>query len=351
MSLRPILPVIMSGGSGTRLWPLSTDDRPKQFHALSGERPMIIETALRFRGAAAGERLLDPIVIGAERHLDLTDALFRDAGLPQPVQILEPVARNTAATAALAAHAALALHPGALALLVPADHVVSRPDAFISAVLGASSVAGTRIVTFGITPTGPETGFGYIERGAPLADGVFEIASFREKPDAGTAAAYLRRGGFDWNAGVFLFDPHVLLGEFARLAPEIGAGALRALERASREPSAILLDPEAFAAVPARPVDIAIMEKTTLSAVAPCDIGWADLGSWSELWRLSDKDARGNAIAGPVRSVDIDSCLVRAEGVQVSICGVSGLIVVATEGRVLILPRERAQDVKSLIPD
>ncbi len=349
MSVR-IYPVIMSGGSGTRLWPLSTEAVPKQFHALGGAKSMIAETALRLSGARDGLEFMPPVIIAGEKHRDLVATRLAEVGVQPAAVVLEPEGRNTAATAAIAALVVGQMDPEALVLLMPADHVVTDAPAFEAAVRRSAEAAFTRIVTFGITPDRPETGYGYIKQGDRLSDGVFTIESFTEKPEREIAEEYLKHGSYSWNSGVFFFHPDVMLEEFSIAATDIREGARQALERGQTHGGEILLDAYAFAAVRAAPVDKAVMEKTQRAAVTPCNIGWADIGSWAELWRLAPKDEAGNSVAGPALTLDASNNLVRAEGVHVSIAGVSDLIVVATKDAVLILPRDRAQDVKKLIP-
>lgn len=346
-----IIPVIMSGGSGTRLWPLSTEARPKQFHALGAPRTLIEETAARLQGVHEGLEFLAPVVIAGESHRDLVVEALAASGIVPAVTVLEPMGRNTAATAALAALVAAGIDPEALVLLTPADHLVANPAAFLAAIGAGAAVARDRIVTFGIAPDRPETGYGYIRRGEKLAEGVHAIAAFEEKPVVATAERYLREGGFSWNSGVFFFSPSVMLNEFqAAGAADIRDGAEAALARGVRRGADIHLDRALFSAVRAESIDVAVMQKTKRAAVAPCDIGWADVGSWSELWRLSSRDEQGNAMTGSVTLVDGANNLVRAEGVHVSAVGVEDMIIVATKDAVLILPRHRAQEVKSLIP-
>jgi len=345
-----ILPVIMSGGSGTRLWPLSTDARPKQFHALGGARTMIEETALRLSGNHDGFTFLPPVVIANAAHGELVRSLLEASGVAPAAIVLEPQGRNTAAAAAIAALIAHEIAPDAHVLLAPADHLVVKLEAFLAAIRAASAVVSDRIVTFGITPTGPETGYGYIREGEEIAPGVHRLAAFREKPDAATADAYLREGGYSWNSGVFFFAPALLLAEFAAVAGDIRDGAEAALARAIRKDRLIHLDPASFAAIRSEAVDRAVMEKTSRAAVVPCDIGWADVGSWAELWRLSEKDSGGNAAGGAATLLDCSNTLVRAEGVQVSVIGAEDLVIVATGTSVLVMPRARAQDVKKVIP-
>lgn len=339
---RRIIPAIMSGGAGTRLWPLSTGESPKQFHALGGGRSLIQETALRLKGAA----FAPPIVIGSVAHAELIARHLAEADVAPAEVVLEPVGRNTAATAAIAAAAARRIDPAALVLLAPADHVIEDAQGFRAAVLRAAAAVPDRITTFGITPSGPETGYGYIQAGPALGDGVFEIAGFKEKPPRAVAEAYLAQGGYYWNAGIFLFAPEVLLSEFAGAA-DLRDGALEAYAAAEREGSVVRLG-ERFAAVPSQPVDIAVMEKTRRGAVAPCSVGWADVGSWSEVWRLSSKDEFGNASSGPVVVRDARDAIVLSSGPVVGVAGVSDIVVIATPEAVLVVPKDKAQDVKFL---
>ena len=229
-----ILPVIMSGSSGTRLWPLSTTEAPKQFHALATSNTMIQETALRL----TGENYLRPVVICGRGHLDLATRQLDMIGRAPQVVVLEPMARNTAAVAAAAALSGAAIDSDALVLLLPADHVITDPQAFQAAVARAAETAKTRIVTFGIHPSHPETGFGYIERGEALSDGVFGIRRFCEKPDLDTAQTYVASGLYDWNAGIFLFSPQVMLQELQRHAPEVLAHTRDAFDKARTLPDA-----------------------------------------------------------------------------------------------------------------
>lgn len=350
LSVQKIIPVIMSGGSGTRLWPLSTAERPKQFHYLGAERTMIEETVMRFSGAHDGVIFLPPVIIASAAHAELVSSALAACGLAPGAVILEPKGRNTAATAALAALIAQEIDPEAHVLLAPADHLVAKTDAFVSVIRAATAVLPDRIVTFGIKPTGPETGFGYILQGDKLTEGVHAVAVFEEKPQLPDATRYFEHGGYSWNSGVFLFSPETMLEEFGLTASDIREGARKALAGARRSGAEILLDMETFGAVRSEAVDRAVMEHTRRAAVAPCDIGWADVGSWAEVWRLSDKDGAGNALAGSVIVEDGCNNLIRTDGVHVSIVGLSDLIVIAHGDSILIAPRDRAQDVKKVIP-
>lgn len=342
-----IIPAIMSGGAGTRLWPLSTDAQPKQFHALGGSHSLFAETVRRVQGAHGALVFAPPIVICNESHRTAVEADLNAIGARASAIVLEPTPRNTAAVGAIAAALAAEIDPDALVLLVPADHVISKPDAFLAAIERAAPLARERILTFGIKPDRPATGYGYIKRGAELSEGVFAIDSFREKPNESTARAYLSEGGYSWNAGMFFFSPRVMLEEFDA-APQIRDASLAALGQASRDGVEIRLNAEAFAKAPAQPLDIAVMEKTARAAVVPCEIGWADVGSWDEIWRLSAHDGAGNALLGGAAALDGNNNLLHGAGVKVCVAGVNDLVVVATLEAVLIVPRDRAQDVKAL---
>lgn len=343
-----ITPVIMSGGAGTRLWPLSRAARPKQLHALSGDRTLLQQTADRM--AAAPDVFGPPVVVCNAGHEAAVRAQFAGVS-PQPPLILEPVGRNTAACAAVAAcFVARRSGPDSLILLAPADHLVASASAFAEAVdRGAAAARESWLVSLGVRPTHPETGYGYIRLGAPCGD-IFEAAQFVEKPDRATAERYLAQGGYVWNGGYFLFRADRMIEEMERLAPEIAARAREAIDRG--QPLAdggVALDEAAFSAAPADSVDYAVMEKAGRIAVAPLEAGWSDVGSWSSVWETSVKDARENVTVGEVISLDSTGCLVRAHGPLVALSGVSDLVVVALPDAVLVLPRERSQDVKAIV--
>jgi mannose-1-phosphate guanylyltransferase/mannose-6-phosphate isomerase len=309
---------------------------------------MIQVTAARFRGVMGGLQFLDPVIIAGAGHWALLTAQMAEIDITPSSIVLEPVARNTAATAYLAAETAKALDPDALVLLLPADHVIAKPEAFLAAIGRAVATAQDRIVTFGVMPDRPETGYGYIQQGGALADGVYAIARFREKPKREEAEALLAAGGHLWNAGIFLFAPAVAIAAFDH-APEIRTAVQAALAQARREGAVTLLPEALFAATPALPFDVAVMERTTRSAVVPCQIGWADVGSWSELWALSPKDPHGNVTMGPVALIDCVNCLVFSDGPPVAVAGLNAMIVVATKAGTVTLPMDRAQDVKPLL--
>jgi mannose-1-phosphate guanylyltransferase/mannose-6-phosphate isomerase len=344
-----VVPVIMSGGSGTRLWPLSTVDRPKQFHALASTTSMFQDTLRRVTG---GEivRFMPPVAVSSSRHAGLVSDEFLAAGIEPSAIVLEPVGRNTAAVAAIAAQLVERSHPGALVLLLPADHVVRDTAGFQAAVARGAEVARTHIVTLGVKPTRAESGYGYIQQGIELAEGVFKVVRFAEKPKPELAEAYVASGDYAWNGGIFLFSPDVMLRELRRFRPDIAAAAGAALETASRDRAFIHLNEDAFAACPAESIDYAVMERTEWVAVAPVDIGWADIGSWSELWRLGPQDLSGNVARGDALLLDTTNSLVwAAPGIKVAILGVRDLIVVVQGDSVLVLPKGRAQDLKAVV--
>lgn len=343
---RPVvLPVLMSGGSGTRLWPVSTEARPKQFHALAANATMLQETVRRL-GAADDLDLLAPVVICNRRHAALVREQLEEAGVSPSLLVLEPFGRNTAAVAAVAAEIAAARHPGASVLMLPADHVMQRPELFRDAVRRAASVRD-RIVTFGIRAQSAHTGYGYIQGGAAIESGVSEVATFKEKPDRATAEAYVEDGSYFWNAGIFLFAPEVMLAEIERHRPAILLAVRQALAAAGPDRDGALHLPDAeFAAVPSEPVDKAVMELTRRAAVAPCDPGWADIGSWAEYWRCASPDGDGNVLKGEVVAPDTSGSVVWSDAAPVAVLGMRDVVVVASAEGVVVLPRDRSEDVK-----
>jgi len=342
-----IIPAIMSGGAGARLWPLSTSARPKQFHVVRGERTLIQDTAARVSVNTDEIDFLAPLILCNAVHADLVTEQLEDIGVTPSAIVMEPEGRNTAIVAAVAGALASEIDPDALVLLLPADHVIENRFAFTAAIALAAPYAHERLCAFGVAPNRPETGYGYIKQGQALGEGVFEVSAFREKPGPDLAESYLSEGGYLWNAGIFLFHPSVLAREFAA-APRVRQAALESLERSTRVGARIALDAEAFAAAPAMAFDIAVMERTERAAVTPCDMGWTDVGAWDEIWRLALHDEAGNAVSGAADFLDARDNLVHSAGPHVYVAGLSDLIVVATGDTVLILPRDRAQDVRRL---
>jgi len=341
---RPIIPVILSGGAGTRLWPLSTPARPKQFHALTGTETMLQMTAAR---AADAGRFAAPIVVTSGAHADEVERQLAEIAARPCTLVLEPVGRNTAAAIALAA---LAAEADDLLLVMPSDHVIGRPDCFLAAI-DAAAIHAARgwLMTFGIAPDRPETGYGYIKRGAALGGGAWAVERFVEKPDLVTAASYLATGSYDWNGGIFLFRARDLLAGLERHAPDILADVRTAFRSAAREGGRIIPGLVAFAAVRSQSIDHALMEVHDRVGVVPVEMDWSDVGSWDALYDVGDKDASGNSLSGDVRILDTANCLVRSSGPKVVTVGVSDLIVVATGDTLLVLPRGQSQRMKEAV--
>ena len=342
--MMPVRPVLLSGGSGTRLWPLSREAYPKQFLPLVGEDTMLQATWERV-GPLSGEA---PIVVANESHRFLVAEQLRQVGAPVPRILLEPVGRNTAPAIAAAALQALADGGDPLLLVLPSDHVVANVDAFRAAVREASAAAeGGALVTFGIVPTAPETGFGYIEA-AGCDAGVRQVERFVEKPDAATAQRYLEAGGYYWNSGMFLFRASRVLAELERFRPDIVAACRAAFDRAASDGDFVRLDSEAFAACPSDSIDYAVMERTDAAMVLPVDIGWNDVGSWSALWDVTERDAQGNAHHGDVIAVDSRNSYAYATRL-VALVGVDDLVVVETDDAVLVARKDKVQQVKDVV--
>ncbi len=336
-------PVLLSGGSGTRLWPLSREAYPKQFLPLAGADTMLQATWSRVAPIAG----FPPIVVAGEDHRFLVAEQLRQVGAPTPAIVLEPVGRNTAPAIAAAALQATAGGDDPVLLVLPSDHVVRDVEAFRAAVDAALPAAEAgALVTFGIVPSAPETGFGYIQ--AEAGDGVRKVLRFVEKPDAATAQRYLAEGGYYWNSGMFLFRASRFLEELAAFRPDILEGVRAALREARRDGDFIRLDRDAFAATPADSIDYAVMEKTEAAMVLPVDIGWNDVGSWSALWDVAERDAQGNAQIGDVIAVDSRNSYAHARRL-VALVGVDDLVVVETDDAVLVARKDRVQQVKDVV--
>ena len=336
-------PVLLSGGSGTRLWPLSREAYPKQFLPLAGDDTMVQATWRRVEALAD----LAPIVVANEEHRFLVAEQLRQVGAPVPAILLEPVGRNTAPAIAAAALQAMAGGADPLLLVLPSDHVVRDVAGFQRAVREASSAAEAgALVTFGIVPDAPETGFGYIQ--AEAGDGLRQVLRFVEKPDAATARSYLDAGGYYWNSGMFLFRASRYLEELARFRPDI-VDAVRAAHAAARhDGDFVRLDKDAFSACPSDSIDYAVMEKTADAMVLPVDIGWNDVGSWSALWDVAERDADGNAHYGDVIAVDSRNSYAYAQRL-VALVGVDDIVVVETDDAVLVARKDKVQEVKQVV--
>ena len=343
-----IHPVILSGGAGTRLWPLSRALYPKQFMSMVGETSLLQQTAARVADPA---RFAPPLVVSNNEHRFLVAEQFRGQGISTDEILLEPVARNTAPAACVAAIRLAERDPDDLMLLLPSDHYIVDRDGFLDAVAQAAVAAAEGwLVTFGVPPERPETGYGYIRRGEALAvRGCHRVARFVEKPDLETAKGYLAGGEYLWNSGMFLFAASRLLDEMARLQPDVLDACRGALDKATADLDFLRLDAAAFGAAPAASIDYAVMEKTDRAAVVPVEIGWTDVGSWDALWQVSATDATGNAQEGDTIVVDSRNTYLRSEGPLVAALGVENLIVVATADVVLVCPLDRAQDIRALV--
>lgn len=333
-----LTPVILSGGSGTRLWPLSRPEMPKQFLPLTGEETMLRLTLARTVGMS---NAAPPIIIGNGAHADL---LERQVPGDSPL-ILEPAARNTAPAIALAALAVE--NPAAALLVMPSDHVIADLAAFHRAIQTALPlVADGWLMTLGIAPDAPETGYGYIALGDALVEGAQRVDRFVEKPSLEKAEAMIAAGNHVWNAGIFLFRADAYLAALGRFRPDMLAAATAAYEKGSREGRFIRPDAESFAACPSDSIDYAVMEQSDRVGCVPVDMGWSDVGSWDVLHTIADKDGDGNAAGSHATLISARNCLVRSDGPRISLVGVEDLIVVATEGEVMIVPRGQSQLVK-----
>jgi mannose-1-phosphate guanylyltransferase / mannose-6-phosphate isomerase len=347
-----VQPVLLSGGSGTRLWPLSREAYPKQFLPLVGDDTMLQATWRRVSALSAAA----PIVVANEDHRFLVAEQLRVIGAPTPRIVLEPVGRNTAPAIAVAALIARAdpQHAGPeqadrdpLLLVLPSDHVVRNDAAFRDAVRAAAAAAEAgALVTFGIVPQAPETGFGYIQ--ADAGEGVRKVLRFVEKPNVATAQRYLDAGGYYWNSGMFLFRASRYLEELGKYRPDILAAARAACEHLDPDREFLRLDRDAFAASPSESIDYAVMEKTDAAMVLPVDIGWNDVGSWSALWEVSEQDADGNAHHGDVIAIDSRNSYAYARRL-VALVGVDGLIVVETDDAILVAAKDKVQEVKQVV--
>jgi mannose-1-phosphate guanylyltransferase len=342
-----ITPVILSGGGGTRLWPMSTAEQPKQFLALTGEQTMFQLTVERVRNRSMFSA---PIVVANKDQAAPVKAQLEAIDVHQATLLLEPCARNTAPAIALAALSVA--DPNSVLLVMPSDHVIKDVDAFHAATQAALPLVEQGwMVTYGIAPTSPETGYGYIRRGEVLSGGVQQVERFVEKPDRETAEAMLAEGSYSWNGGIFLFRAHAYLAALAVHAPDILTAAQKAMADAVISGNHIAPDANAFAACPSDSIDYAVMEKADNVAVVPVSMGWSDVGSWDALYELNTKDSNGNVITGTARIDDASGNMIHAEGVRVSIHGIDDLIVVANGREVVIIPRGLSQKVRDFAKD
>lgn len=343
-----IIPVILSGGAGTRLWPLSRELYPKQFLPLVEKRTMLQATVQRLAGL---EGLGMPLVVCNENHRFLVAEQLRAIGMTPGAILLEPVGRNTAPAVAVAALQATAGGDDPLLLVLAADHVIKEEAVFREVV--AAGVAAARqgaLITFGIVPTEPETGYGYIKAGAAVAGGAARVVErFVEKPDLERAQAYLKEGGYFWNSGMFLFRASRYLEELERLAPDILTPCRQAFAAAQQDLDFVRLDAQAFAACRGDSIDYAVMEKTAAAQVLPLAAGWSDVGSWASLWQNLAQNGQGNAIFGDVLAVESRDCLLHSSQRLVAAVGLEGVVVVETADAVLVAAKDRVQEVKAVV--
>lgn len=346
-----ITPVILSGGSGSRLWPLSRQQRPKQFLPVVGENTLFQSTVLRL-GALSG--IAAPIVVCNEDHRFMVSEDLRQLGETHQGILLEPVARNTAPAIALAALQILNSDGGDdLMLVLPADHVIADTVAFGKAIECATQAANAgQLLTFGIVPTHAETGFGYIQRAAESLDqfaGVFGVQRFVEKPDLETAESYLAEGGYLWNSGMFMFRASAFIKELERLQPEVLKACRLAMAETEKDMDFIRVEAEAFAFCPSISIDYAVMEKTDHAAVVPLDAGWNDVGAWSAVWDIGEKDAQGNVVRGEAILYESNANLVYTEQRLVALLGVDNMVVIDTKDAILVAHKDEVQKVKEIV--
>lgn len=337
-----ITPVILSGGSGTRLWPLSRSHKPKQLLALTGERTMLQMTAAR---CLDRQSFAPAIIVTNALHAGEIASQLADE---RPARIiLEPVGRNTAPAIALAAIEAA---PDAALLVMPSDHVIEDIAAFHAAIMAALPLVEQGwLVTFGITPDKPETGYGYIRRGDAVAPGVHRVDAFIEKPDATRAESYLAAGNYSWNGGIFLFRADAYLAALDRFEPAMLAAVRSSLDGAARDGLFVIPAAEAFLSSKSESIDYAVMERADRVAVVPVEMGWSDVGSWDALHALGEADDHANVLHGDIVAIDTSGCLIRSEGPVITTVGIHDLIVVATRDAVMILPRGDSQKVKGIV--
>ncbi len=350
-----LIPVVLAGGSGTRLWPLSRALYPKQFLSLTGQNAMLQETLQRLSGPFTPPKLDAPIIVTGESSRFLTAEQLRQAEIKPTAIILEPCPKGTAPALTLAALHALTQADDALLLVLPADHHIAEPEQFRQAVAAAATLAARgHLLTFGITPTTPETGYGYIERGEPLPENMPEFPAYRlsrfvEKPAAEKAQDMLDQGGYYWNSGMFLFSAKAWCAELEKYNPQMFAACVKAMAAPTEDFDFLRPEMEPFASSPADSIDYAVMERTDKGVVLPLECGWSDLGSWQTLWQISPKDKADNVCLGEVFAHDVTGSYLRSEGRVIAALGVDNLVVVETPDALLVADRERSQDIKILV--
>jgi len=349
-----LIPVIMAGGSGTRLWPMSRKFLPKQFLPLATERTMLQETVMRLDGLALGK----PIVVCGDEHRFLAAEQLREIGVKADI-LLEPEGKNTAPAIALAANAVLNRQPASgndmdepVLLVLAADHIIKDASAFQKAILQAQKISTKgQLVTFGIVPTEPHTGYGYIEKGTEgELDSEFAVKSFVEKPDVATAETYLSSGNYLWNSGMFLFEAKQFLTELQTYAPTIAEPCELAVKNSEMDLDFIRVDAAEFVKSEEDSIDYAVMEKTQNASVIPLDAGWSDIGSWTSLWDTSEKDAQGNVIQNcQALTENTSNCMISGDQRLVATLGLQDLIIIDTKDALLVADKTAVQDVKTIV--
>jgi len=341
-----MIPVILSGGSGSRLWPLSRSMYPKQFLAMNSDYSMFQETLRRLEGLDHDA----PIVVCNAEHRFLAAEKLRELGIPPDSIILEPMGRNTAPAIAVSALAALKKQDDPILLILPADHTIGDNRRFHDSIKKAEKLAQDgALVTFGIVPDQPHSGYGYIRRGADEKDGGYHVKAFVEKPDMETAQKFLKSGDYLWNSGMFMFRASRFLEELEKFQPEILHRATAAYDNAEADFDFTRLDKDKFAECPGISIDYAVMEHTRDARVVPLNAGWSDIGSWSSLWDVCEKDQDGNSLTGDIIAEDTRDCYIMAENKLVTTLGVEDLIIVDTKDALLVTPKGRSEDVKTIV--
>lgn len=341
-----VIPVILCGGAGTRLWPLSRELYPKQLHTLVNDHSLLQNTVTRCAGHPDAA---DPVLVCNEEHRFLVAEQLREVEIEPERIILEPEGRNTAPAVALAAHEVLKHEDDAILVVLPSDHVIRRTDVFLSALSKAIEFAQRdHLVTFGVVPDHPETGYGYIRRGMAIND-CFRVDKFVEKPDKKTAIEFFQTDLYYWNSGMFVFKASVYLDELRRQKPEIADACQQACLSVKGDLDFIRVDEDAFRASPSDSIDYAVMEHTQDAVVVPLDAEWSDIGSWDALWKISEKDEHNNTLVGDVVVNGVENSFIRAEHRLVSVVGVDDLVVVETADAVMVASQDKAQDVKSIV--